>query len=343
MPQFPLVRRAAIAFHTHALEMEGYEADDLIATYAKQAEAKGARVTIVSSDKDLMQLVSDKVEMLDTMKNKVMGIEAVHEKFGVGPDKVIDIQALAGDSVDNIPGAPGIGVKTAALLINEYGDVETLLERAEEIKQPKRRQTLLDNKDQVLLSRDLVTLKTDVPIEVKLEDLAVAGSRSENAARLSGKRWSFARLPGVCGETFEMEGALEAPSPDDMDVDREAYETVRDMKSLEAWIARARDAGVVAVDTETDNLDAVQANLIGVSMATAPGEACYIPLGHVDPAGSGDGDMFGADPPRQIKMSAATKALKDLLEDPSVLKVGQNIKYDQIVLSSVGITHRPCR
>ncbi len=159
VPQFPLVRRAAIAFHAHALEMEGYEADDLIATYAKQAEAKGARVTIVSSDKDLMQLVSDKVEMLDTMKNKTMGIDAVHEKFGVGPDKVIDVQSLAGDSVDNIPGAPGIGVKTAALLINEYGDVETLLERAEEIKQPKRRQTLIDHADQVRISRDLVTLK----------------------------------------------------------------------------------------------------------------------------------------------------------------------------------------
>ncbi|MEC7288488.1 MAG: 5'-3' exonuclease H3TH domain-containing protein, partial [Pseudomonadota bacterium] len=173
-PQFPLVREAAIAFHTHALEMEGFEADDLMATYARLAEAKGARVTIVSSDKDLMQLVTDKISMLDTMKNKHIGHEQVVEKFGVGPDKVIDIQSLAGDSVDNIPGAPGIGVKTAATLITEYGDLDTLLARAEEIKQPKRRQTLIDNADQIRMSRDLVTLKTDVAVEVPLEDLAVA-------------------------------------------------------------------------------------------------------------------------------------------------------------------------
>ena len=340
VPQFPLVRRAAVAFHTHALEMEGYEADDLIATYAKQAEAKGARVTIVSSDKDLMQLVSDKVEMLDTMKNKHMGIDAVHEKFGVGPDKVIDIQALAGDSVDNIPGAPGIGVKTAALLINEYGDVETLLERAEEIKQPKRRQTLLDNKDQVLLSRDLVTLKTDVPLEVPLEDLAVADPDPKTLITFL-EEMEFRTITRRVRETFEQEGVLEAPSPDEMEIDRDAYETLRDLKSLEAWIAKAHEAGIVAVDTETDSLDAVQANLIGVSMATAPGEACYIPLGHVDPNGSGDDDMFGADPPRQIKMSAAIKALKKMFEDPAVLKVGQNIKYDQIVLENAGINLTP--
>ena len=339
-PQFPLVRRAAIAFNAHALEMEGFEADDLIATYAKQAEAKGAQVTIVSSDKDLMQLVSDKVEMLDTMKNRVMGIEAVHEKFGVGPDKVIDVQALAGDSVDNVPGAPGIGVKTAALLINEYGDVDTLLSRAEEIKQPKRRQTLIDHADQVRISRDLVTLKCDVPVEVPLEELAVADPDPKVLLEFL-EEMEFRTITRRVRETFEKEGALEAPGPDEIDVDRETYETVRDMKSLEAWIAKAHEAGVVAVDTETDSLEAVTANLIGVSLATTPGEACYIPLAHVDPNGSGDGDMFGADPPRQIKMSAAIKALKKLLEDPAVLKVGQNIKYDQVVLENAGIKLAP--
>ena len=340
VPQFPLVRRAAIAFHTHALEMEGYEADDLIATYAKQAEAKGARVTIVSSDKDLMQLVSDKVEMLDTMKNKTMGIDAVHEKFGVGPDRVIDVQSLAGDSVDNIPGAPGIGVKTAALLINEYGDVETLLERAEEIKQPKRRQTLIDHADQVRISRDLVTLKCDVPVEVSIEDLAVADPDPKTLIAFL-EEMEFRTITRRVRETFEQEGVMDAPSPDEMEIDLEAYETVRDMKLLDTWIAKAHEAGVVAVDTETDSLDAVRANLIGVSLATAPGQACYIPLGHVEPNSAGDGDMFGADPPRQIKMSAAIKALKNLLEDPAVLKVGQNIKYDQIVLGTAGITLAP--
>ena len=313
--------------------MEGYEADDLIATYAKQAEAKGARVTIVSSDKDLMQLVSDKVEMLDTMKNRTMGIEAVHEKFGVGPEKVIDVQSLAGDSVDNIPGAPGIGVKTAALLINEYGDVDTLLERAEEIKQPKRRQTLIDHADQVRISRDLVTLKCDVPVEVPVEDLAVSDPDPETLIAFL-EEMEFRTITRRVRETFEHEGLLEEPSPDEMEIDRDAYECVRDMASLEAWIAKAQEAGIVAVDTETDSLDAVSANLIGVSLAVVPGEACYIPLGHVDPASAGDGDMFGADPPRQIKKSAAIKALKGLLEDPAVLKVGQNIKYDQVVLET---------
>lgn len=340
VPQFPLVRRAAIAFHTHALEMEGYEADDLIATYSKQAEAKGARVTIVSSDKDLMQLVSEKVEMLDTMKNRTMGIDAVHEKFGVGPDKVIDVQSLAGDSVDNIPGAPGIGVKTAALLINEYGDVDTLLARADEIKQPKRRQTLIDHADQVRISRDLVTLNCDVPVEVAVEELAVSDPDPETLITFL-EEMEFRTITRRVRETFEQEGVMEAPSPDEIEIDRDAYETVRDMKSLEAWIAKAHEAGVVAVDTETDSLDAVTANLIGVSLATTPGEACYIPLAHVDPNGSGVGDMFGADPPRQIKMNAAIKALKPLLEDPAVLKVGQNIKYDQVVLDTAGISLSP--
>ena len=339
-PQFPLVREAAIAFHTHALEQEGYEADDLIATYARQAEAKGARVTIVSSDKDLMQLVSDRIVMLDTMKNRTLDIEAVHDKFGVSPDKVIDVQALAGDSVDNIPGAPGIGVKTAATLLAEYGSVEALLERAEEIKQPKRRQTLIEHAEQVRLSKQLVTLKDDVPVEVPMEDLAVADPDPATLIDFLEKM-EFRTITRRVRETFEAEGVLDESSPGDIGFDADSYVCVRDFKTLEDWIARAREAGIVAVDTETNSLDCQTCDLIGVSLAVAPNEACYIPLGHIDPDHSGGDDMFDADPPRQIRMADALEALKPLLEDPSVLKVGQNIKYDLTVLARNGIEVAP--
>ncbi len=335
-PQFPLVREAALAFHTHALEMEGYEADDLIATYARLAEARGARVTIVSSDKDLMQLVSDRVTMLDTMKNKSLGIEAVHDKFGVGPDKVIDIQALAGDSVDNIPGAPGIGVKTAATLINEYGDVETLLERAEEIKQPKRRQTLIDNADQIRISKTLVTLKDDVTVETPLEDLAVADPDPDTLIKFL-EEMEFRTITRRVREMFEAEGEIEDQAIAH-GVNRDAYDTVTDINALEDWIARATTAGVVAVDTETNSLDAVAAKLIGISLAIGPNEACYIPLSHIDPEGD---DLLGGKPPKQADRDKALAALKTLLEDPAVLKVGQNIKYDLTVFENVGISLAP--
>ena len=340
VPQFPLVRRAAIAFAAHALELEGFEADDLIATYARQAEAKGARVTIVSSDKDLMQLVSDRVVMLDTMKNKTMGVEAVFEKFGVGPERVVDVQSLAGDSVDNVPGAPGIGMKTAALLINEYGDVETLLERAGEIKQPKRRESLIDNAAQVRLSKQLVTLKDDVPVTLELDGLAVADPDPETLIAFL-EEMEFRTITRRVREMMEMEGAIEAAPPAEDPIDRTKYECVRDFERLEDWVARAMAQGYVAVDTETDSLDSVAANLVGVSLALSPGEACYIPLAHVDPNGAGDGDMFGADPPRQIRMKDAMRALKPMLEDASVLKIGQNIKYDDSVFASQGIHVSP--
>ncbi|WP_439620396.1 DNA polymerase I [Hyphomonas sp.] len=339
-PQFPLVRRAAIAFAAHALELEGYEADDLIATYARQAEAKGARVTIVSSDKDLMQLVSDRVVMLDTMKNKTMGIDAVFEKFGVAPDRVVDVQSLAGDSVDNVPGAPGIGIKTAAQLINEYGDVETLLERAGEIKQPKRRESLIENADQVRLSKQLVMLKDDVPVTLELEGLAVADPDPDTLIAFL-EEMEFRTITRRVREMMELEGAIEAASPAEAPIDRTQYECVRDFERLEEWVARATAQGHVAVDTETDSLDSVAANLVGVSLALSPGEACYIPLAHKDPNGAGDGDMFGADPPRQIRMKDAMRALKPMLEDPSVLKIGQNIKYDDSVFATQGIRVTP--
>ena len=339
-PQFPLVRRASIAFAAHALELEGYEADDLIATYSRQAEAKGARVTIVSSDKDLMQLVSERVVMLDTMKNKTLGIEEVFEKFGVGPERVVDVQSLAGDSVDNVPGAPGIGIKTAAQLINEYGDVETLLERAGEIKQPKRRESLIENAEQVRLSKQLVLLKDDVPVELPLEELAVADPDPEVLIAFL-EEMEFRTITRRVRESMEMEGAIEAAPPAEEPIDRTQYETVRDFERLEEWVARAMAQGYVAVDTETDSLDSVAANLVGVSLALAPGEACYIPLAHVDPNAAGDGDMFGADPPRQIRMKDAMRALKPMLEDASVLKIGQNIKYDDSVFATQGIHVAP--
>ena len=311
-----------------------------LADLASDAAAKGARVTIVSSDKDLMQLVTDKVRMLDTMKNKSIGIDEVIEKFGVTPDKVIDIQALAGDSVDNVPGAPGIGVKTAATLITEYGDVDTLLARAEEIKQPKRRQTLIDHADAVRISRDLVTLKDDVPLDVSTEDLAVADPDPTDLLTFL-ETMEFRTITRRVREHFELEGVEVEASEDEEAVgfDLSAYETVTDMAALEAWIAEAHEVGGVAVDTETSSLDAIAAKLVGVSLATSAGRACYIPLAHTDPDGSDD--LLGGTPPEQIPFDDAIAALKPLLENPAILKVGQNIKYDVAVLARVGITLAP--
>ena len=337
-PQFPLVREAAIAFATHAIEMEGYEADDLIATYARKCHEAGARVTIVSSDKDLMQLVTGDIRMLDTMKNRSIGPDEVFEKFGAPPEKVIDIQALAGDSVDNGPGAPGIGVKTAAQLIAEYGDVETLLERAEEIKQPKRRQTLIDHAEAVRLSKQLVTLKQDVPLEVPCEDLAVADPDPATLLEFLEKM-EFRTITRRVREHFAMEGVdVEAVQEDAPAFDAKAYETVTDIETLKAWIAEAHRIGHVAVDTETTGLDAVTADLVGISLATAPGKACYIPVGHNDPDGD---DLLGGNPPQQIPMAEALAELKPLLEDLTVLKIGQNIKYDYVVFARHGIALAP--
>ncbi|PKP81742.1 MAG: DNA polymerase I [Alphaproteobacteria bacterium HGW-Alphaproteobacteria-18] len=340
VPQFPLVRRASLAFAAHAIEQTGFEADDLIATYARLAEAKGARVTIVSSDKDLMQLITDRVLMLDPMKNKLMGREDVIEKFGVGPEGVVDVQALSGDSVDNVPGAPGIGIKTAAQLITEYGNVETLLERAGEIKQPKRRETLINFADQVRISKQLVQLKEDVPVVLPVEELAV---QDPDPKELIGflEEMEFRTITRRVREQMELEGAIEAPAPDAQPFDVSAYACIRDLKTLEDWVARATAQGHVAVDTETDSLDSVTGGLVGVSLALAPGEACYIPLAHVDPEAKGEGDMFGADPPRQIKMAEALKILKPMLEDPAVLKIGQNIKYDLSVFAQHKIRVHP--
>ncbi|MGH7015687.1 MAG: DNA polymerase, partial [Caulobacteraceae bacterium] len=313
----------------------------IIATYARLACEAQATATIVSSDKDLMQLVNDRVVMYDTMKDKRIGRAEVIEKFGVPPEKVVDVQALCGDPVDNVPGAPGIGIKTASALITEYGDLETLLSRAGEIKQEKRRQTLIDFADQIRLSRELVKLDCETPLPEALDELAV-GPPEPKALGAFLEKMEFRTLARRVGEAAGIAPApvplatkVEAPA---VPIDVAAYACVRDLASLEAWIARGFAAGLIAFDTETDALSSANANLCGVSLAIAPGEACYIPLGHCAEEGlalESVGDL------EQIPLEAALAALKPLLEDPAVLKVGQNAKYDLAVLSRYGIAVAP--
>ncbi|HBV55506.1 MAG TPA: DNA polymerase I, partial [Rhodobacteraceae bacterium] len=345
-PQMPLTRTATEAFGIACLEQEGYEADDIIATLAHRARDAGGRVTIVSSDKDLMQLVGGGVEMLDPMKNKRIDRDGVFEKFGVYPDRVVDVQALAGDAVDNVPGAPGIGIKTAALLINEFGSLEALLDRAGEIKQPKRRETLIENRAQIELSKRLVSLDCDMPLDVTLEALEV---RAPEADRLLGflTEMEFRSLtrriaealkvdvPVILDEMLGGAGAAEASAPERVPFDVTAYEQVTSLAELAPWIAAIREQGYVAFDTETTSLDEMVAELVGISLAIAPGKACYIPLGHR----SGSGDLFGAAElaEGQMPLEEALAALKPVLEDESLLKIGQNVKYDAKVLANYGL------
>ena len=386
VPQFPLIREASEAFNLHTIEIEGYEADDIIATYARQAVALGADVTIVSSDKDLMQLVSDKVGMFDEMKNRKIGRDEVIERFGVGPEKVIEVQALAGDSVDNVPGVPGIGVKTAAQLITEYGDLETLLARAEEIKQPKRRENLVAHADAARISLELVRLKDDVPVDLPVDDLdipppdlqtlvpwlATQGFDTILAELRSALENDDARqqFDGAFLAAFEtlpedkrqraFRRTLEAiaqsggamPTQDDVP-DEVAYELVQDEEALARWVAEATRQGFVAFDTETTSVDAMQAELVGVSMSLKPGTGCYVPLAHKGGGGQaaldlGDGAGDGADDgagagllPNQIDRDRALELLGPMLEDPAVLKIGHNIKYDALLLSRYGIDVSP--
>jgi DNA polymerase-1 len=349
VPQFPLVRDATRAFGVPSLELPGYEADDLIAAYACKVRDMGGEVVIVSSDKDLMQLVGDRVTMLDPMKNLRIGPEQVVEKFGVLPDKVVDVQALCGDSVDNVPGAPGIGIKTASALINEYGDLDTLLARAGEIKQDKRRQTLIDFADQIRLSRELVKLDCDTPLPEPVDDLAVREPEREVLASFLDQM-EFRTLARRVSEAADGAQAPATPAPETRAVvapqhgaiDVDAYVCVRDLATLDAWIERARAAGVVAFDTETDALSSSAANLCGVSLAVAPGEACYIPVGHEhEHEATGGLDFDQKEAVDQIACEQVIARLKPLLEDPSVLKVAQNGKYDLAVLSRYGIAVTP--
>jgi len=381
-PQFALIREATRAFNLPCIETEGFEADDIIATYAKEATAAGGDVTIISSDKDLMQLITPNVIMYDTMKDKRVGIEEVHEKFGVGPEKMIDLQSLAGDSTDNIPGVPGIGPKTAAQLLDEFGDLETLLERAGEIKQNKRRENLIEFADQARISKELVTLKNDVPLDMPLDDLVL---EEPNGPKLISflKAMEFTTITRKVAEVTETDAAaieadsvtvdgfenargpdLDASQPSGKSAetnDREntpaglvaaraakaiaskiepdGYECVRDEQTLQVWVERIYDAGIVAIDTETTSLDPMEAELVGISLATAPGTACYIPLAHKDGEGDllGDGGLDGNVIEGQILPGRAIEILKPVLEDLSILKIGQNMKYDWLMLSQAGI------
>ena len=349
-PQFPLTREATRAFNIPCLELDGYEADDIIATLARQAVARGGRATIISSDKDLMQLVGDGIVMRDPMKDRLIDRDGVIEKFGVPPEKVVDVQALAGDSVDNIPGAPGIGVKTAALLINEFGDLETLLARAAEIRQPKRRETLIEHAEKIRLSRRLVELDPETPLDVTLDELvirkpepeALLGFLAQMEFRTLSRRVAD-RLgvepPVIAEAPPAAEAAPEAEPPAAAPFDHAGYVCIREMAVLEDWIARIRDQGHVAFDTETTSLDEMRAELVGISLALAPGEAAYVPLGHRD----GDGDLFGSDAlaEGQIGLEQALAALKPVFEDDAILKIGQNVKYDAKVLARHGIAVAP--
>ncbi len=355
IPQFPLVREATRAFNIPAIEKAGFEADDIIATYAAQARARGMECVIVSSDKDLMQLVGGDVTMLDPMKNQEIGVDQVLEKFGVPPEKVIDVQSLAGDSVDNVPGVPGIGIKTAAMLINEFGDLDSLLARAEEIPQKGRREKLIEHAEMARISRDLVTLKNDVELDSDIMELNV---RLPDAAELMAflRQNEFKQLTGrvmeFFGEGFRADVAALPEEEELLDsvqqkVDKVNYSTISDMDALNAWVAEAARIGHVAVDTETTSLNAMQASLVGISLSIHPGTACYIPVGHVKPKAQGGFDFDGGDKdeaeeaPPQLPKGEVICALKPLLEDPGVLKIGQNIKYDQLVFAGEGITLTP--
>jgi len=399
IPQFGLIRHATRAFNLPCIETEGFEADDIIATYARQAEAVGADVTIVSSDKDLMQLVTANVHMYDAMKDKQIGIPDVIEKWGVPPEKMVDLQAMTGDSTDNVPGIPGIGPKTAAQLLEEFGDLETLLARADEIKQVKRRENIVANAELARVSRQLVELRTDVPLDMKLEDLVL---EPQNGPKLIAflKAMEFTTLTRRVAEVCDCDAAAIEPAtvpvewgdaargpdldagdapassatpaaaattsaapaatpngktPGDLaasranafagkPLDTGSYVTIRDIETLELWISAARETGLVAFDTETTSLDPMQAELVGVSLAIqdnvlSPGStdirAAYIPLTHK----TGVGDLLGGGHAEgQIPMKEALAALKGLLEDPSVLKVAQNLKYDYLVMKRHGIT-----
>jgi DNA polymerase-1 len=352
-PQIPLTREATRAFNIACEEIEGFEADDIIATLTCQARDLGGRVTIISSDKDLMQLVGGGVEMLDAMKNRHIDVDGVREKFGVDPDRVVDVQALAGDSVDNVPGAPGIGVKIAALLINEFGSLEELLDRADEIKQPKRRETLIEKRAQIEMSKRLVQLDCNTPLDFTLDDLEVRDpdpdALLEFLARMEFRTLSkriadalgaeapvIAEAPPQAGNAGgEAQNAPEWPA-----IDPEKYERVGDVAALEAWVERIRARGYVAVDTETTSLNEMQADLVGISLCVDPGQACYIPLIHKD--GAAD-DLFGSDKlaEGQLSVEDVLGALKPVLEDDAILKIGQNMKYDAKIFAALDVHVAP--
>ena len=326
-PQFEYIRKSVLAFNLPSVELSNYEADDLIATYVEKILKGGAKVTIVSSDKDLMQLYKKNVRIYDPMKNKFISDEDVKKKFGVDSNKVIDVQALAGDSSDNVPGVPGIGVKTAAELINKYGTLEKLLKSAKEIKQNKRRETLIANEDKALISKKLVTLKNDAPINRDLDEFELKEINKDKLYKFL-REMEFNRLLSsaisVYGEPdFTNERSNKSTNHKQVSIDKKNYHLITDLKNIDEWIREAEEIGEVAVDTETNSLDPHQAELVGISLSSKIGKACYIPLGHKSE--------------KNINKNLVLNKLKPLLEDPSVKKIGQNIKFDFIVFFKQGI------
>ncbi|MGV6839536.1 MAG: DNA polymerase I [Planktomarina sp.] len=346
-PQMPLTRQATAAFNIACKEIEGFEADDIMATLACQARDAGGRVTIISSDKDLMQLVGGGVEMLDAMKNTRIDVEGVEAKFGVGPERVVDVQALAGDSVDNVPGAPGIGIKTAALLINEYGTLEDLLDRAEEIKQPKRRQTLIDHRAQIELSKKLVQLDCNMDLDFTLDDLEVRDPKADDLLGFLADMEFRTLTQRIANQMGAEMPAIKAPAqvqqsvelPEAPEIDPEKYVTIGDEATLQSWIDQVYARGYVAVDTETTGLNEMRVDLVGVSLCVEAGQAVYLPLAHKD----GADDLFGgaALAAGQMDMTRALAMLKPMLEDESILKIGQNMKYDAKIFARLGIKVAP--
>jgi DNA polymerase I len=336
IPQFPLIRDATRAFSVPCIEEAGLEADDIIACYSKAALAEGWRVTIVSSDKDLMQLIEPGLDLYDTMNNRRIGPDYVVEKFGVRPEKLGDVLALMGDSVDNVPGVPGIGPKTASQLIVEHGDLEAVLAAAESIAKPKLRQSLIDHADNARLSRELVRLVCDRPLPEPLDGLSMKGIPPEPLREFLAEQGFKSLLLKVGGATelAQAPATVSAEEEQATPFVHKDYETVTSVEALDRWITESFEAGVVAIDTETDDKDCVRATLVGISMAYAPGKACYIPVGH-----SGDGLLSA--PPEQLARELVLDRLKPLLESQAVLKVGQNLKYDLIMFRKHGVDVAP--
>ena len=326
-PQFEYIRKAVEAFNVPCIEQLNYEADDLIATYAKQIINMGAKVTVISSDKDLMQLVSKNIRLYDPMKSKVIGEKEVNEKFGVKPTQVIDVQSLAGDSSDNIPGVPGIGIKTAAELINKYKNLETLLKKAEEIPQKKRKQTIIENKNSALISKKLVTLKDDVPVKDKIDNFIIKEIKKD-------KLYSFLRemefnrlLSQAIGFYGESDKKIENTEKIKEKVDLSKYETITNEQELQKWVNVLKKQNLISVDTETSSLNPIETNLVGISFCYEQGKACYIPLKN--------------EKEKCLNSDLVLKKIKPILEDKSIKKIGQNIKFDYIILKRNKIDMHP--
>lgn len=327
IPQFDFIRKSVNAFNLPSVELINYEADDLIATYVDQILKIGAKVTIVSSDKDLMQLYTKNVRIYDPMKNKFLAEEDVIKKFGVKSDKVIDVQSLAGDSSDNVPGVPGIGVKTAAELINKYGNLEKLLSKAHEIKQNKRRETILENKEKALISKKLVTLKKDVPIKLKLNEFILKKIEKDKLYEFL-REMEFNRLLSSVishyGEPkFEVEEKSSLGGNGISNVDRTKYKLIKRLDDIDHWLKDAEERGELCIDTETTSLDPHLAELVGISLSTDIGKACYIPLKH--------------NIKEVLDKNKVIQKIKPILEDKSIKKIGQNIKFDYIIFYHQGI------